>query len=109
MLGAVVALAGALVGLGVWTLVLAPLSVFVTRAVAMAIVARAFIWPSFDFRGGGAVASFGGAVTLSSIFYFLQTQSDVVIAGRNFDAATVGLYTTALFLAQIFVNKVVRP
>ena len=109
MLGAVVALTGALAGLGVWTLVLAPLSVFVTRAVAMTIVARAFMWPSFDFRGAGAIASFGGAVTLSSIFYFLQTQSDVVIAGRNFDAATVGLYTTALFLAQIFVSKVVPP
>lgn len=109
MLGAVVALAGALAGLGVWTLVLAPLSVFVTRAVAMTIVARAFMWPSFDFRGAGAIASFGGAVTLSSVLYFLQTQSDVVIAGRNFDAATVGLYTTALFLAQIFVNKVVPP
>lgn len=109
ILGAVVALGGALAGLGVWTLVLAPLSVFVTRAFAMMAAARAFMWPSFDFRGAGAIAGFGGAVTLSSVFYFLQTQSDVVIAGRNFEAATVGLYTTALFLAQIFVNKVVPP
>ncbi|MDG5746806.1 lipopolysaccharide biosynthesis protein [Qipengyuania sp. XHP0207] len=109
LLGAVVALAGALASWGVWTLVAAPISVFVTRAFAMMVAARAFMWPSFDFRGTGAMAGFGGAVALSSIFYFLQTQSDVVIAGRNFDAATVGLYTTALFLAQIFVNKIVPP
>ncbi len=109
LLGAVVALGGAVAGLGVWTLVLAPLAMFISRGLAMAAVARAFMWPSFDFRGTWAMAGYGGTVALSSIFYFAQTQSDVVIAGRVFDAHTVGLYTTSLFLAQIFVNKVVPP
>ncbi|MBX7495158.1 lipopolysaccharide biosynthesis protein [Qipengyuania sp. 6B39] len=109
LLGAAVALGGALAGLGVWTLVAAPLSVFVTRAIAMTVAARALMWPSFDFRGTWGIAAFGGTVTLSSVFYFVQTQSDVIIAGRSFDAYTVGLYTTALFLAQIFVSKIVPP
>ena len=109
ILGAVVALGGAMAGWGVWALVASPLVVFVTRAFAMLVVAKAFVWPSFDFRGSGSMASFGGAIALSAVFYFLQTESDVVIAGRNFDAETVGLYTTALFLAQIFVNKIIPP
>lgn len=108
-LGAIVALAGALAGLGVWTLVIAPVTMFTARGLGMALVARAFMWPSFDFRGTAAMAAFGGTVALSSVFYFVQTQSDVIIAGRAFDAHTVGLYTTALFLAQIFVNKVLPP
>ena len=109
ILGASVALGGALAGLGVWTLVFAPLSAFIARGIGMMVMARAFFWPSFNFRGTRAMAGFGGTVTLTSLLYFLQTQTDVVIAGREFDAATVGLYTTALFLAQIFVNKVVPP
>lgn len=109
VLGACVALGGAMAGYGVWALVFAPLTVFAVRGFGMMVAARIFIWPSFDFRGTGAMAGFGGTVALSSLFYFFQTQSDVVIAGRAFDAHTVGLYTTSLFLAQIFVNKVVPP
>jgi O-antigen/teichoic acid export membrane protein len=75
----------------------------------MMVLARAYCWPSFDFRGAGSTAGFGGAIALSSLFYFVQTQTDVIIAGRRFDAQTVGIYTTALFLAQIFVNRVVPP
>lgn len=109
LIGAFAALAGALAGLGVWTLVLAPLAMFASRALGMALAARAFMLPSFDFRGAGGVAGFGGMVALSSLLYFVQTQADIVIAGRVLDPHTLGLYTTALFLAQIFVNKVVPP
>ena len=108
-LGALVALGGALAGLGFWTLVIAPVSMFTVRGLGMMVAARAFMWPSFDFRGTAAMAGFGGTVALSSVFYFVQTQSDVIIVGRAFDAHTVGLYTTALFLAQIFVNKILPP
>ncbi|MCA1661414.1 MAG: lipopolysaccharide biosynthesis protein [Novosphingobium sp.] len=109
LIGAAVALGGALAGLGVWTLVLAPLAMFASRALGMAIAARAFMLPSFDFRGAGGIAGFGGMVALSSLLYFVQTQADIVIAGRVLDPHALGLYTTALFLAQIFVNKVVPP
>lgn len=109
LLGAAAALGGALGGLGVWTLVLAPLALFGSRALGMAWAAGAWLRPSFDFRGLGHLAGFGGMVTLSSLFWFVQTQADVVIAGRAFGAHELGLYTTALFLSQIFVTKVVPP
>ncbi|MBK6802016.1 lipopolysaccharide biosynthesis protein [Novosphingobium sp.] len=107
--GAVAALAGALGGLGVWTLVLAPLTSFAVRGFGMAIAARALVWPSFDFRGTGALAAYGGTVMAGQIFWFTQTQADIVIAGRAFSPQELGYYTTALFLAQIFVTKVVPP
>ena len=109
LVGAAASLGGALGGLGVWTLVIAPIAMFGSRALGMALAARVLIWPSFDFRGAWGIAGFGGMVALSQLLYFVQTQSDVVIAGGALDPHALGLYTTALFLAQIFVNKVVPP
>ncbi len=108
-ISAVAALAGALSGLGVWTLIVAPLAGFVSRAAGMVFAARAFIWPSFDFRGSSALASYGGVAMIGQLFWFIQTQADIVIAGRVLPAHELGLYTTSLFLAQLFVNKVVPP
>jgi O-antigen/teichoic acid export membrane protein len=109
VIGAVVALAGALGGLGVWTLVAAPLATFASRAFGMVAVAKAWMWPSFDFRSARAMATYGGVVMAGQIFWFIQAQADIVIAGRVLSAAELGYYTTALFLAQLFVNKVVPP
>jgi O-antigen/teichoic acid export membrane protein len=109
LLGAVAALAGALAGLGVWTLVLAPMVLFTTRAFGMWFVARTFVRPSFDFAGGWHLANYGGMVTAASLLWFVQSQADVIIAGRVTSPYWLGVYTTALFLAQIFVTKVVPP
>jgi O-antigen/teichoic acid export membrane protein len=103
--GALAALAGAYAGMGVWTLVLAPLVLFATRAVGMTWAARSLMWPSFDFRGAGAMARFGGLMAAGQLFWFVQSQADVFIAGRLFDPHTLGIYTTSLFLTQILVQK----
>ncbi|NBW76861.1 MAG: lipopolysaccharide biosynthesis protein [Sphingomonadaceae bacterium] len=109
VIGALVALAGALGGLGVWTLVAAPIATFASRAFGMTAVARAWMWPSFDFRSARTMAAYGGVIMAGQIFWFIQAQADIVIAGRVLSAAELGYYTTALFLAQLFVNKVVPP
>jgi O-antigen/teichoic acid export membrane protein len=75
----------------------------------MLLAARTFIWPSFDFRGARALAGYGGIMMTGQLFWFVQTQADIVIAGRSFTPTELGFYTTALFLAQIFVTKVVPP
>ncbi|WP_284054566.1 lipopolysaccharide biosynthesis protein [Stakelama marina] len=105
--GAVAALSGAYAGLGIWTLVLAPIVLFTTRAIGMTIAARSLMWPSFDFRGAGTLARYGGLMATGQLFWFLQSQADVFIAGRHFDAHMLGIYTTSLFLTQILVSKFV--
>ncbi|MDZ3831486.1 MAG: lipopolysaccharide biosynthesis protein [Sphingopyxis sp.] len=107
LVGAGVALGGALAGWGVWALVWAPIAMFASRALGLTIAARSWMWPSFDFRGIGTIARYGGLIAVGQIFAFIQTQSDILVAGRWFDAHLVGLYTTALLLTQIFNNKVV--
>lgn len=109
VIGALTALGGALAGWGVWTLIAAPLATFASRALGTMVAARAWLWPSFDFRGARSLADYGGIVMSGQIFWFLQSQSDLVIAGRALSTTDLGLYTVSLFLAQIFVTKVVPP
>ena len=109
LLSAATALGCALAGFGVWTLVAAPFVMFASRALGTITVARAWMWPSFDFRGARALAGYGGTIMAGQIFWFMQTQSDIIVAGRTFAPHELGFYTTALFLSQIFVTKVVPP
>ena len=106
---AATALGGALGGLGVWTLVAAPIVLFAARALGLTIAAGGAVRPIFDFRGAGHLARFGAVLAVGQLFWFAQSQADVLIAGRHFAAHELGLYTTALFLTQIFVAKVVPP
>ncbi len=103
--GAATALVCAEAGLGVWTLVAAPLALFWTRAIGMMIAARLTIRPSFRFAGAGTTMGFGGALVVTQIFWFVQTQADIFIAGRSIDTHAIGLYTTALFLSQVLATK----
>ncbi len=103
------ALGGALYGLGVWTLVLAPIVLFSVRGAMMTGSARSLVWPSFDFRGAGGIARYGGIMAAGQLFWFVQSQVDVFVAGRSFSPHMLGIYTTSLFLTQIFVAKFVPP
>ena len=109
LLSAATALGCALAGFGVWTLVAAPFVMFASRALGTITAARAWMWPSFDFRGARALAGYGGTIMAGQIFWFMQTQSDIIVAGRTFAPHELGFYTTALFLSQVFVTKVVPP
>lgn len=107
--GAGTALTGALAGWGVWTLVSAPLVMVFTEAVGMTRAAGTPLRPSFRFAGAGHIAGFGGVMTATQLFWFVQSQADVMIAGRVLDPHSLGVYTTGLFLAQLLAAKFVPP
>src|SRR3546814_1728813 len=73
-------------------LVYAPIAMFWTRAIGLTVVARLLVWPSFNFRGCGQIVGFGSAVLFSQLFWLVQSQSDIFIAGARFDAHALGLY-----------------
>lgn len=109
LIGAATALGCALAGLGVWTLVAAPIAMFWSRAVGLCLVARFWVWPSFNFRGASGLFTFGSALLASHFLWIIQSQSDIFIAGRMLDPHNLGLYAEALFLTQIFASKFVPP
>lgn len=106
---ATTSIACALAGWGVWTLVAAPTSMVWSRAIGLCIAHRFVVWPSFDFRGTRAMIGFGSAMLVSHLLWSVQTQADVLIAGRLLDPHALGLYAEALFLAQLFSSKVIPP
>lgn len=105
--GALAAPACALAGLGVWTLVVASLALFATRAALLARIGRWWVRPSFRFTQARAFVGFGGAIFVADALWFLQSQADILIAGRRFAAPALGLYAEGLFLTQIVCNKFV--
>ncbi|WP_188643587.1 lipopolysaccharide biosynthesis protein [Tsuneonella deserti] len=109
MVGAGSALALAWLGFGVWALVYAPILMFATRAIGLTVAARMLVWPVFDLRGAGDLVSFGGALTICQFLWIVQSQSDIVIAGRSFAAHELGLYSEALFLTLIITGRFLPP
>ena len=109
VIGAVVALALAWLGWGVWALVYAPIAMFVSRAIGLSVAARLLVKPVFDPRGAWDLVTFGGTLTLCQIFWIIQSQSDIVIAGRTMSTYDLGLYSEALFLTLIVTGRFLPP
>lgn len=109
VVGAVTALYFAYNGYGVWTLVYAPLAIFWSRAICLVIAVKFYILPTFNFKGAGAMFGFGATLLASHLFWTIQSQSDIFIAGRYLDPHDLGLYAEALFLTTIFAAKFVPP
>ncbi len=62
-------------------------------------------WPSFIPTGTEELFKFGAFVALSNVFFVAYNRVDVVIAGKFFDIAQVGLYGVALQLATMLMIK----
>lgn len=92
-------------GNGVWALVAGQMVPFGIRAIGLAVACGLPPLPRFDLTRIGALARFGGAVTLNGVVWFLYAQADIVIAGRLLTPHEVGLYSTAFFLAALPVAK----
>lgn len=109
VVGALTALVLAWLGWGVWALIYAGLSIFVTRAAGLMFAAKLWVRPIFDPRGAWDLLTFGGTLTLCQLFWIIQSQSDVVVAGRFMDTHDLGLYTQALFLTLIVTGRFIPP
>lgn len=109
LVGAVTALTLAWMGWGVWALIYAGLSIFVARAIGLMWAARFWVMPVFNPKGAWDLFTYGGTLTLCQLFWIIQSQSDVVIAGRLLDTYDLGLYTQALFLALIVTGRFIPP
>lgn len=96
----------ALLGAGVWALVIGPLVGNILNAILLNKYAS---WPKklrLDFRESMDSIRFGGTVTLASLIWYAYVQMDIVIAGRAWDVAQVGVYAVAIHLASMPMNKV---
>jgi O-antigen/teichoic acid export membrane protein len=110
VLAALVSSIGALTlavsGLGAWSLVGAALTTQAFRAAAFQVVRPCVFLPFPPFAALRGMVRFGGLVTLDRILWFGYTNLDMTIAGRALGGALVGVYSVALSLASIPLDKV---
>jgi len=109
VVGAITALVLAWMGWGVWALVYSGISIFVSRAIGLMWAAKLWVRPIFNPAGAWDLFTFGGTLTLCQLFWMIQSQSDIVIAGRVLSTYDLGLYSQALFLTLIVTGRFIPP
>jgi PST family polysaccharide transporter len=97
----VVSITMALVGFGVWSLILGPIAGVLTNALCLSCAAS--YYPAFGFRLTcfKALFNFGGLVTISSLLNHAARNADNLIVGRYLGSESLGLYSKAYNLATI--------
>jgi len=96
----------AFMGLGVWALVMASIALHIVKVIVFNMVYPiTLMLPNFSFVGLQRLLRFGMTVTGNRILYFLYSQSDRAIAGRMLGKDPLGLYSVALELAAIPLDK----
>lgn len=102
---ALVSVTLALSGFGVWALVGGVLALHGVNAVAYQLIRPCLPRPSFALRSGLEILRFGGLTALSRILFWASGSVDVAIAGRVLGERLLGVYSVALSMALMPLNK----
>lgn len=103
---AVVTLVLALIGFGVWALVIGALALNLIKAVMFNTARADRFRPLFNFTGAEKFITYGVTLTGSRVLYSLYNQADMIIVGKFLGQLAVGVYAVALNLASIPAEKV---
>ena len=104
--GNLVTLALALAGHGVWSLVIGSLVVALVRALLLQVLHPQRELPRFDWRNARGMVGFGAGVTTTRILSYFSGQADVLVGGRLLGRDALGLYSVALHLATLPMQRV---
>lgn len=92
---ALIGIAAALVGWGVWALVAAHLSFLVLKGIAFLAINKHPMKPLLDPASASELARMGGGFTIGRLFNFLALQGDYFVVGRWMGLAALGAYSRA--------------
>lgn len=106
LIGSTSTLLLALGGWGVWALVTGTLVMQVIKTVGLNILMPFGLWPTLSLRGTRPLLRFGGELTLTQILWVAFTQSDALICGRLLGKEALGIYSVALHLASLPIQRI---
>ena len=95
----------ALAGLGAWALILGTLVAVPVRVGLLFASATQRHWPSFRFADSRRLWAFGGNVLATRVIWYWSSQADVLIAGRFLGKEALGLYSVAVHLASLPMQR----
>lgn len=105
LLGSLSTVALALLDLGAWALVGGMLAGAAMRALLL-VAGGENVRPSFRFAGLGAHLDYSAKTAGSHVLWTVVSQSDVIIGGRLLSRDALGLYSVALHLATLPMQKI---
>lgn len=101
-----VTLVMAILGFGVWSLVLSNLVGLLFRSTALLVITKRFYWPRFTFRESRAFVGFSGYVLLDRTVWHLFANVDALIVSKTLGTAATGIYSMAQNFASLPLNKI---
>lgn len=107
VLASCLSLSLAYLGYGYWSLVAAIVFTMVFNCFWFNRLVQYPRVPSFKRKGMEEIFAFGAFVALSEILFVAYNRVDVIIAGKFFDVAQIGLYGVAIQLAAMLMTKTV--
>lgn len=106
---AVVAIALAALGAGVWSLVIGQLVKVVIFAVLLVLLAPTRVRPGFDFRIARGLFSVSRGFLLQSGVAFVHMNAATMVIGRMLGSTQVGHYTMAYRMAELPTIGIAEP
>lgn len=89
-----------------WALVWGPIGAVTIRTLLLHINIGTLILPSLKIRPAMSLIKFGGQVAIARTAGYAVTQCDIIFAGRFLGKEALGIYSVALDLALMPVNKI---
>jgi len=94
-----------LLGKGVWSLILGSMLLHIINLIGYNLLVPNFFLPKFDFKKIKEFISFGSYILGSRILWYFYSRSDILIGGRILGNQLLGIYSVALELSSIPLNK----
>lgn len=104
---ALTAVTCASLGMGVWSLVAANLMMHATRAIGYRRAYPVAATPRLSGAGGRRFLQFGLVLTVERVLWFVFSQLDVAVGGRFLGKEVLGVYSVAMSIAVIPLDKLV--
>lgn len=96
----------AISGFGYWALVFGQVGKHAFKAVIFNIPRNLRYSPSFSLKGMRDIINFGAVVSLNRLLWYFYSQADIIIGGRILGKQLLGVYSVAMQLVTIPLNKV---
>lgn len=96
----------AVIGAGVWALVIGPLVGCVVRGAIVLSVIERIPRPRPSFEGMAETLRFGGTLTAGQLIWAAYTRADTIIVGRVLGNSVLGFYSVAMQVATLPMEKV---
>lgn len=106
---ALVALALALLGWGVWALVGGALAIHIVKAVAFNAIRPVVLRPIVALSDLSQLLHIGALVTADRVLQFLLANADMAVTGRMLGPERLGIYSIAVNVSTMPLEKVLPP